>query len=425
MQTTGAHPADPPGPHPVSRRRHLFPALAAALTVALLLVGLDAYSRRRIRQATTVLAALNLPENTRGTTLQRRLFALPARLPVYGSSELAIVQSTRADLLLRRRQHGCDAFVVGQAGDRCLLILQELAALGEAVRGRKIAIFLSPSWFLPPPTGRAGNHPDHRQMAATFSPLQAGRLLVDSPLRLATKQAVAARLLDYDNVVRDRSILVHLALTGLEARPWVRRGQWFAVYPLLKLQNRFLAWQDRCHLLALTCARPALKLAAPRYRSRHKTFEWARTLAEVTRAEAKRRRATPGTGETFLAGAGELRRAARLDRDEDFLRRMAASPEWTDLDLLLRTLRELGARPVLVGQPINGPSSDGEGITPRARRQYYDRVQKVAAAYRVPLRDFSAYEEDPTFFLDLVHPSARAWVLYDQALAGFYHGKRG
>ena len=60
----------------------------------------------------------------------------------------------------------------------------------------------------------------------------------------------------------------------------------------------------------------------------------------------------------------------------------------------------------------------------QARWAYYRRVSQLAAAYRVPLRDFSAYEEDRAFFMDLVHPSAEAWVHYDQTLAQFYGHQR-
>ena len=102
---------------------------------------------------------------------------------------------------------------------------------------------------------------------------------------------------------------------------------------------------------------------------------------------------------------------------------MQTAPEWGDLELLLETARGLGVRLLLVDQPINGRLSDEQGVTPKARQAYYRRVAQMAAAHRVPLRDFSAYEEDRGFFLDAVHPSAKAWVLYDQALAEFYQGK--
>ena len=417
-----------PAPPPTRLPRGL-PALAALLTVTLLLAALDAYIGHRLKHGTLQLAALNRPENTRGTALQRELFARPHALPVYGSSELDIDEPTRADLFFAGHGHeDFQVFVVGHPGDRCLPMLQEIAAQGEAVRGKKVVLFLSPSWFLPPPAFRAEEHTEHREMAATFSPLQAGLWLSGRRLKPATKRGIAVRLLDYGNVIRTRSPLVGEALTGLAARSWTGRCRGYAVRPLLALQTTVLAWQDRYHQLELLRARPALRSEDRPFVPRHKFAGWSLLLDEVIRAQSKGNR-TGRSNEASLSnpdsreprGSGALN--AVRDQDADFLRRMDACPEWRDLDLLLRTLRELGARPLLVGQPINGLLSDRQGISPQARREYYGRLERLAGSHRVPLRDFSASEEDPAFFLDAVHPSAKAWVRYDQVLAEFYQGR--
>lgn len=415
---------------PPCRVAHSRAALAVLLTVTLGLAGLHAYIGHRLKHGARRLAALNLPENTRGVALQRTLFARPHTLPVYGSSELDIDEPTRADLFFAGHGHeDFQAFVIGHPGDRCLPMLQEIASLGGAVRGKKIVLFLSPVWFLPPPAFRAEDHRLHRQMAATFSPLQAGLWMTARPgLKPATKQGIATRLLAYGDVIRARSPLVAGALDSLASRSWPDRGRWLAVRPLLALQTAVLAWQDLYHQLELLRAHPAPRASGRPYVARRKFAGWNRLLADVAEAQSK----TPPTpaprdGASLASGSQERRLSATLatplpDHDADFLRRMDAAPEWRDLELLLCTLRELGARPLLIGQPINGPLSDRQGITPQARRYYYDRVARLAARHHVPLRDFSGSEEDPAFFRDEVHPSAKAWVLYDQALAEFYQG---
>ncbi len=390
----------------------LRPALAALLTVLMFAGGLDAYARRQIRRHVARLAALNLPENTRGVALGCQIFALPRCLPVYGSSELDIPQPTRADLFFHAHSPDFRAVVIGRPGDRCIVMLQELAALGEAVRGKKVALFLSPTWFTR--VEEAADAPrEHRPMVSIFSPLQAGRTLLNTSLSPATRRAVAARLLDYDGIVRERSPLVSQAAHALGPRAWPERGRLLFVTPLLALQNGVLGFQDRVHQVKLLRTRPALRPEGHPYRSRRKLEDWSEILADVSRRADK-------VSPPASAGSNPGAEPKSPHPDEDFLARLARSPEWGDLDLLLRTLRELGARPLLVNQPINGPASDRVGVSPVARRQFYDRVLAVAARHRVPCRDFSDHEEDPAFFADLVHPSAEAWVYYDRALAEFY-----
>ncbi len=378
----------------------------------------------RIKRFGPALASLNLPEAARGTALQRRIFEMPDCLPVYGSSELAIAQPTRADLFFHHKRQGFDVVVIGQAGDRCLAMLQELAALGEAARGKKVAVFLSPGWFLPRPETPQHDHEAHRQFAAAFSPLQTGRFAVDSPLTRPLKRQIAARLLDYDAVIQARSPLLRSALADLREPVLMRRCLLAAITPLVELQNQALLFQERCHWYELTRHHPSLQPAGSIYRPRGKRTEWVRLDREVARMEAKH-----GPGTFYSEGNAtedplELSLAEGVDQAPDFLRRMRTAPEWNDLELLLEASRQMGVRLLLIGQPINGLISDRQGITPQARRQYYERVSRVAVAYRVPLRDFSAYEEDRAFFMDPVHPSAEAWVHYDQALDEFFGHKR-
>ncbi len=407
---------------------HLLPALAAVLVTVVGLVEWGVRARARLKRYGPALASLNLPEAARGTVLQRQIFERPDCLTVYGSSELAIAQPTRADLFFHRKRQGFDVVVVGQAGDRCLALLQELASLGEAARGKKVVVFLSPVWFLPGPELLQHDHAAHHQFAAAFSPLQTGRFVVDSPLHLPLKRQIAARLLDYSAVIQARSPLLDSALDSLRQPVWTRRCLLAAITPLVEMQNQVLLFQEQCYWSELASRHPALRPAVSAYKSRGKRMEWVRLEREVARMEAKR-----GPGTFYSEGAAPENSQKSVlaglppedsDQDPDFLRRMRTAPEWNDLELLLKASRQLGIHLLLIDQPINGLLSNRQGITPQARQKYYERVGRVAAAYRVPLRDFSAYEEDRTFFMDPVHPSAEAWVHYDQALDEFFGHKR-
>ena len=258
---------------------HLAAGAAAGLTMALLVAAGQTYAGFRLRRCAASITRLDLPEGTRSPVLQRELFARPYCLPVYGSSEMAIVQPTRPDRFFHRRADGFDVRLVGQAGDRCLPMLQELAALGPVASGKKVAVFLSPVWFLPDAAAEAKDHAAHRQFAATFSPLQAGETLLNAALKPALTTRIATRLLDYDAVIRERAPLVSALLRNLAGPGRVRRVIVDALTPLLRWQNGCLTMQERWHWLAVSRESRARRTAADAYQARHKWMGWAQLRA--------------------------------------------------------------------------------------------------------------------------------------------------
>ena len=325
----------PTGRAEPSVRTHLRAAAAALLTAAALIAATQVYAGWRLRRYAPRIAALGLPEATRSPVLQRAFVLRPDCLPVYGSSEMAINQPTRPDRFFHRRADGFDVRLVGQAGDRCLPMLQELAALGPEARGRKVAVFLSPVWFLPDVAAASKEHTAHRQFAATFSPLQTGETLLSGELRPALKRRIAARLLDYDAVIRERSPLgVHGPVEpGGNGRGAAGgyRGAGAAAVGTKRLS-------DHAGTLALAGGQPgAPGPAAPGGRR-------VPGAPQVDGLEATPGGCRPGGGQGGAANfyslgpgkgepsAAESARSERppllADGDAEFLRRMQGSPEW-------------------------------------------------------------------------------------------------
>src|SRR5439155_19464675 len=121
--------------------------------------------------------------------------------------------------------------------------------------------------------------------------------------------------------------------------------------------------------------------------------------------------------------AGELRREQGSETDAQFLAALRDAREWTDLRLLLRALKELHARPLLLGLPIAGPFYDYMGVGADARAAYYARLRATAASRGVPLLDFAERDGDLGFVVDRwSHPGRQASLAFDRALDAFYHG---
>src|SRR5438067_665624 len=109
--------------------------------------------------------------------------------------------------------------------------------------------------------------------------------------------------------------------------------------------------------------------------------------------------------------------------DRQCLQLVRQSAEWTDLDLLLRGLAQLGARPIILSQPLAGAAFDQLRVRRSAREAYYDRFRRVTRPYGVPVIDFAEHDEDPFFVVNVrSHLSAKGWAYYDRALDAFFHG---
>ena len=99
------------------------------------------------------------------------------------------------------------------------------------------------------------------------------------------------------------------------------------------------------------------------------------------------------------------------------------STEWTDFELALQILTELGAKPLILSRPIDGPIWDALGVSALARNAYYDKLQKTVALYGFSFVDFENHDNDKYFSVDPgSHCSPEGWIYVDQTLDQFFHG---
>jgi poly-D-alanine transfer protein DltD len=109
--------------------------------------------------------------------------------------------------------------------------------------------------------------------------------------------------------------------------------------------------------------------------------------------------------------------------DAGFLETLDRAAEWTDLDILLHGLSELGVEPILLTQPLPGTYYDYVGVSYAARQAFYTRLRSAASPFGVPVVDFANHDYDLYFVNDPnSHLSRKGWVYYAQALDAFFHG---
>jgi D-alanine transfer protein len=376
-----------------SRAPHLFSALVAcALPIALLCGGrlLAIYLEEKTIHAT---APKDFFIKNQGLAFQRAAVRAPDIMLLYGSSELIDPVPNRASDFFSREPSGFQVCPVGRAGTTALIILQKLAALGSELRDRKVAILVSPSWFLTPavsPYYYAGN----------FSLPAASGMLFSNALDWNLKTEIVKRMSQFPDTFA-KSALLQLAAACLASGHPLDRVVLTAIWPLGKLQNTVLDLQDHFEALIYILGE-----------GRSIPWHGLRTVNS--------RKVPAGDGQEALKA--ESLGAIRSARDAAFRARIAAASEWIDLELLFRTLTELGAKPLILSMPIDGTLYDARGVSRSARQVYYDRMSELAQRYHFPLLQFEDHDADPAFLIaHREHPTPKGWMYYDRALDDFFH----
>jgi D-alanine transfer protein len=340
-----------------------------------------------------------------GLAFQRAAARESHVLPLYGSSELIMGPiAQRGGSFFQNAPTGFELSPVGKPGATTMTILQKIAALGSDLRGKKVAISLSPAWFLMP-----GERMDWYE--GNFSPLIANELVFGTALDFELKGEIASRMLQFPNTL-ENSPLLEFALRRLSSKHWVDRLIFCAAWPAGRMYTAALELQD--HFAAVTHILYATRVAPARQRP----------MPNRPKLSAKTASANIGLQAKIEKTSALMTTVAAGSRDTAFVTRLNKAPAWGDLELLLRTLAKIRAKPLLISMPMDGQFYDQEGVSPLAREAYYKRLRMLARQYHVALVEFEKHDEDPGFLDNQhTHLTGKGWMFYDRALDDFFHGR--
>jgi D-alanine transfer protein len=385
---------------------HLFSALIASCLAAAVLVGAE-IGAVHLEQVTILSTAPELFSlKNQGLAFQRAAVRAANVLPFYGSSELTAVRvPERANIFFRTAPTGFQVSPIGKGGANSLIMLQKIAALGSDLRGKKVAISLSPGWLLTP-----GNWWSE-WYRGNFSLMAASETVFGTALDFELKRDIASRMLKFPGTLKNSPFL-EFALRLLASDRWLDRVLFCVIWPVGKAQTAILEWQD--HFAAFNYIRLKMK---PAPSQRLERLDWPKLIASVG--------GTKPTDADKVTIAPSLKEgASRGRRDATFQNAMNASPGWINLELLLRTLARVQAQPLVLSMPIPGDFYDQKGVSRSAREDYYVKLRALVRSYHFPLVEFKRHDEDPAFlYLHKSHLTAKGWIYYDRALDDFYHGR--
>ena len=387
---------------------HLFSAIIAVGVAATILFAGRMFAIHLEHKTLHEIVPRVFELKNQGLAFQRTAAHAQDVLPLYGSSELITPVRERAGVFFRGAPTGFQASPVGKVGTTPLIMLQDLAALGPDLRGKKIAISLSATWFVAPDTSLywyEGN----------FSLFAASAFVFGSALDFDLKRDIASRMLQFPRLLK-KSPLLGFALRRLASGGLPDRIIFSALWPLGKMQNAILDLQD--HLAALNYI---LHQSKSRASLHQQTLDWPGLIAKASEAANASEKQN-----VTLAGTNKL--MPPRWSDAWFLECLNQSNQWRDLDLLFRVITEIHARPLLLSMPMDGQFYDKAGVSRSTRECYYQKMCALAKQYNFALEEFEQHDEDPIFLdhrlrhVASPHPTAKGWMVYDRVLDKFFHG---
>ena len=394
---------------------HLYAGIISILILILILTGFSYYARSLEERYVNALAPLDLSQTINGIALQRAALHQSDLLPLYGSSEITMIDTSYdAEKFFAKYPAGFTVFQVANLGAASLTMAQDLAALGPDLRGKKIVISFSPGDFTMsklPPEYYAGN----------FSLLHAYEMIFSPYLSITLKIDAAKRMLDFPNTLQSDSFL-HFAIIQMTRQSKANRFLYYLSWPLGELQIATMRWQDHAEVIIYLWSHPT----DPNVQRIPQTIDWSAAFLSAL-AEQKQHTLNNSFGiedDRWWAYQNIVTKPVLAgSEDVKFINRVEQHPEWIDLDILLRVIQELDAQPLILGRPMNVHVWEAVGVSEQAQNIYYVKLNDIVNQYHMPLVDYRQYGIDIYFSMDQgAHTSRYGWVYVDQTLDEFFHG---
>lgn len=364
-----------------------------------------------------------------GTILQKKAFENSQILPLYGSSEMSMIYDYHPAKVFTP-ETGVTPFLIGKGGTQTLIHVLNLAAIGENIQGKKLAIFLTPQWY-----GAGGIA--QSTFEGNFSALQAYEVLRNPKLSSKLKQEVAHRLLQFPKAYQDFPYLQKV-LALQEKSGWNKQlVRMFYAFPA-QVEYASLAFQDAekternvKKLPQQTVAKYSryssnLQIASSQAKGGRGSSvvstvrpKWDKLQVEaITQGKEATGNNPFGMDNTFYTTNILPKLQERKDSDKNA--KYSSSPEYEDLKLLMRVLKEEGAKPLFVILPMNGRWADYTGISGAEREVCYKRLAEMIRTEGFALADFSSHENEDYYLRDPWHLAWKGWLDVDEVLDQFY-----
>ncbi len=393
------------------------PAAAMVLAVCLLFWGVEIAITGTMPPWRDSVGNVNHTEKVTGTYLVEQSASQEDTLLIFGSSELRTTEiSTHPANFFAGKRAGFQVDLIGRGPCQSLIHALQIAASGEALRGKKVVLITSPQSYV-----KGGIASD--LFMANFSPQGYLELLADESLSDEVKIYLSRRVAELTEEYKalpdaspvDPAIAALAKHTADSTIVSTVRDALLAPY------YGFSRWlfdlKDKVSVRELLAA--GEDFPTPK---ESPVIDWA---AEEKSAIAEGKAMSGNNDFWMLDDYYTTYIGSRLERqkDRDADLSYSVSKEYDDLRILFTICREKGIEPLFVHVPLHGKWSDYTGFTAGRRAEYYENVREIAAEYGVRTLDLTGHEYEEYFMCDTMHLGWKGWLAVDQALIDYYYDR--
>lgn len=399
---------------------HLITGLAVIFVSAIFLTGGLIYAHGLEDQYIHTLASqVELHQRNFGEALQKTTLQQNDLLLLAGSSELFVEITPINDAAFHIFRTYPTGFMVDEMAllnITSLNISQDFAALGPELGGKKVVFSFTPRMFTAPEVGTA-------PYAGDFSNLHALELVYSPYLTEDLKIRAAKRMLMYPDTLKKDGVLL-FGLETLAGDSPVDRLLYGLAFPIGWLDIGITRLQDHWEVLNYIWGNPKL---AQKVTNKPQTIDWTALISQAEIEQKKVSASNPyGVNDsvwTQLYSKSKILKSG--SGDAKFLDEIKKSQEWIDFDIALETLKQMGADPLILCRPFNGPLWEAiMGVSSSARQEFYAMLEQEVQKYGMKLVDFKEYDTDPYFGYDISsHMSPKGWLIVDETLDNFFHNR--
>lgn len=319
--------------------------------------------------------------------------------PVFGSSELEKPDIFHPAHVLNEKKAKLSPYLIGTGGSTDLIHAINIGSQSHNLKGKKIAIIISPQWFT--------NHGlTNDNFNARLSPIQTDHLFSNESLSPELKNRFAKRLIQFDQL-KNNSYLNSVIKSPTH--------QYDEGTYMNNFEYKIYQKHDALKSILLPAKSPLNNEKA--HDLSHLSWEEMRDYASEY---GKKHSTNNKFGMNNHYWRQLMSQHKRYNRNYEFNKN---SKEFKDLQLLIDTLKESKADPLLIVIPANGKWYDHINVDPAKREAVYQKINETITSNGMKVYDMTDKEYEPYVITDAVHIGWKGWVYIDEQMINHINGK--
>lgn len=349
-----------------------------------------------------------LVEKNQGLILQQQSLSKKDNFLIYGSSELSTLDiPTHPSHMFNDKADGFQINLIGRGHSQSIIHAINLGALSKELQNKKVAIIISPQWFT-----EKGLEKEYFPM--NFSELQFYTLMLDSKVDSSIKLKLAERVreLTFGN---ETSKMAYKYAKLYSDKNFAAEAELTILKPYYQIKKYMLSAKDKKDSLKAVNSSNKQNTNA-----QLKSFNWDKELKTAEDIGVSK-----ANNNEFLIENSYYNKYIKdnLQKDKGAYKGQSYlnSPEYEDLEILLKICKDQNIKPIFISVPVHGKWYDYSEFPKEDRAGYYKKVTELITSYGFPIADLSGYEYEQYFLKDIMHLGWKGWVYVDQAIDKYYH----